>query len=93
MWLPEPCIYSGLISPIGRYCYKSRKSSCSENLAKVDSQTFLPLQGSIVALRRSVVVFERTQIACRAPTEITNPLNTNIKQNQNQGVVDAMVRK
>ena len=41
----------------GRYCCKSRKSNCSENLAKVDFWTFLPLQGSVVPLRRSVVVF------------------------------------
>src|SRR5436190_1095830 len=43
-------------------CCKSRKSYGAKNLVKVDSSTFLLLQGSMAPLRRPVVVFERSDV-------------------------------
>jgi hypothetical protein len=40
------------MSPIGRYCCRSRKSSYFENLAKVDFLTPLSLQSSVAPIRR-----------------------------------------
>jgi hypothetical protein len=45
------------MSPIGRYCCKSRKSNNPKNLAKVDLWASLRLRRSLAPLRRSVIDF------------------------------------
>jgi hypothetical protein len=45
------------MSPSGRYCCKSRKSSDPENLAKVDLWTFPPLRRFSTPLQGRVVDF------------------------------------
>ena len=47
-------------SASGRYCCKSRKLDDTENRAKVDFWTSLPLQRSLAQLRRSVVDLDKT---------------------------------
>ena len=48
---------AGLMSPVGRYCCKSRKSNNPKNLAKVDLWTSLLLRRFSTPLRRSVIDF------------------------------------
>ena len=45
------------MSPVGRYCCKSRKSKGSENLAKLECWRSQPLQGSAELIRASAVAF------------------------------------
>src|SRR5258708_2511278 len=47
------------MSPIGRFCCKSRKSNNAENLAKAIFEAAPPLQSAVAPIRRSVVVFLR----------------------------------
>src|SRR5437764_5955365 len=46
----------------GRCCRKSRKSNDAKNLANVDFWTTPPLRCSLVSIRRSVVVFLRSDV-------------------------------
>jgi hypothetical protein len=50
------------MSELGRYCRKSRKSNDAKNLANVDFWTTPPLRCSLVSIRRSVVVFQRSDV-------------------------------
>jgi hypothetical protein len=49
-----------MMSPIGRYCCKSRKSSDPDNLAKVDPWTSPQLRRFSTPLRRFVIDFDET---------------------------------
>src|SRR5712691_9145654 len=50
------------MSASGRCCRKSRKSNDAKNLANVDFWTTPPLRCSLVLIRRSVVVFLRSDV-------------------------------
>src|SRR5207302_8998456 len=49
-------------SQFDRCCRKSRKSNDAKNLANVDFWTTPPLRCSLVSLRRSMVVFLRSDV-------------------------------
>src|SRR5438309_11858263 len=49
-------------SGFDRCCRKSRKSNDAKNLANVDFWTTPPLRCSLVSIRRSVVVFLRSDV-------------------------------
>ena len=51
-----------------RFCCKSRKSNDPENLAKGDFQRAVTLRSAITSLRRSVVVFPRTDVVPHVAT-------------------------
>src|SRR6476660_2089724 len=53
---------SGRMSELGRCCRKSRKSNDAKNLANVDFWTTEPLRCSLMSIRRSVVVFLRSDV-------------------------------
>src|SRR5947208_488777 len=50
------------LSQFDRCCRKSRKSNDAKNLANVDFWTTPPLRCSLVSIRRSVVVFLRSDV-------------------------------